>query len=76
MIEDTEDRQDADPAPVAVWLTRAEVGERLRVPVPTLAQWATKGTGPRYARIGKHVRYRLADLLVWEQAQMRGGDAA
>jgi excisionase family DNA binding protein len=52
------------------WLTRREVAERLQLPVGTLADWASKGTGPRYARFGKHTRYRLADVIAWESEQM------
>ena len=59
----------------AVWLTRPEVAERLRVPVKTLAQWAHQGDGPRYARFGKYTRYRLADLMAWEASRMVGGAA-
>lgn len=51
------------------WLTRAEVAERLQLPVGTLADWASKGSGPRYARFGKHVRYRLSDVTAWEDEQ-------
>ncbi|MUL76438.1 helix-turn-helix domain-containing protein [Mycolicibacterium sp. CBMA 226] len=54
----------ADP-----WLTRAEVSERLRIPVKTLATWASKRRGPRYARFGRHCRYRLSDLIAWEADQ-------
>ena len=28
----------------------------------TLAQWACHGKGPRYARLGRHCRYRLSDV--------------
>ena len=52
------------------WLTRDELAERLQVPAKTLAQWASAGTGPRYARFGKHVRYRLTDVIAWERGQM------
>lgn len=54
------------------WLTRVEVAERLRVSDKTLNQWAVKKTGPRYAKFGRHVRYRLADVEAWEEAQIRG----
>lgn len=57
------------------WLTRPEVGERLKVPDKTLAQWASQGKGPRYARFGRHCRYRLSDVIAWEDAQF-AGDAA
>lgn len=57
------------------WLTRAEVAERLQMPRRTLDQWAPMGKGPRYARFGRHVRYRLSDVIEWENQQL-GGDAA
>ena len=37
--------------------------------VKTAAEWASKGTGPRYAKFGKHVRYRLSDIIDWESRQ-------
>jgi hypothetical protein len=30
------------------------------------SEWAFKGAGPRYAQIGRHVRYRLSDVIDWE----------
>jgi excisionase family DNA binding protein len=58
-----------------VWLTRQEVADRARVPVATLAQWAHKGSGPRYALFGRHARYRLSDVIAWEEAQFGDGAA-
>jgi predicted DNA-binding transcriptional regulator AlpA len=49
------------------WLTRRELAERYGVPVKTRAEWASKGTGPRYAKIGRYVRYRLSDVIDWER---------
>jgi predicted DNA-binding transcriptional regulator AlpA len=49
------------------WLSRQELADRYGLPVKTPAQWASKGTGPRYARIGRHVRYRLSDVIAWEE---------
>lgn len=62
-------------APTDVWLTRKDVCQRIKVPVPTLAQWASQGRGPRYALFGRHARYRLSDLIAWENAQFGGADA-
>jgi excisionase family DNA binding protein len=56
--------------PDTTWLTRNQFAERIGVPVKTTAEWASKGTGPRYARFGKHVRYRLADVTSWEEEQL------
>lgn len=52
------------------WLSRRELADRFGLPVKTLAQWASKGTGPRFARLGRHVRYRVSDVLAWEATQM------
>ena len=46
-------------------LSTDEVARLLVVPVTTLYTWRYKGTGPRAYRVGKHLRYRLADVLTW-----------
>jgi predicted DNA-binding transcriptional regulator AlpA len=51
------------------WISRRELAERYGLPVKTPAEWASKGTGPRYARFGRHVRYRLSDVIDWERKQ-------
>jgi predicted DNA-binding transcriptional regulator AlpA len=51
------------------WLSRQELADRYGVSVKTAAEWAWKGTGPRYAKFGKHVRYRLSDVIDWEGRQ-------
>ena len=51
------------------WLSRQELADRYGVPVKTPAVWASKGTGPRYAKFGRHVRYRLSDVIDWESNQ-------
>ena len=55
--------------PDVVWLTREELAERERVPVKTVAEWASKKTGPRYAKIGRYARYLLSDVEEWEAEQ-------
>jgi hypothetical protein len=52
------------------WLSRQELAARWGVPSKSLAQWACNGTGPPYARFGKHVRYKLSDVTAWEDAQL------
>lgn len=42
--------------------TPVDVAEYLGVPVRTLSQWRHQGKGPRFVRVGKHVRYRWADV--------------
>ncbi len=36
--------------------------EYLGMPADTLVYWRAMGTGPSFAKLGKHVRYRKADL--------------
>ena len=52
------------------WMTRQELADRYGLPVKTPAEWASKGTGPPYARFGRHVRYRLSDVVAWETTQL------
>ena len=46
-------------------LSTNEVARLLVVPVTTLYTWRYKGTGPRAFRVGKHLRYRLSDVMEW-----------
>lgn len=48
-----------------------EVAEYIGVPVRTLAQWAWKGTGPRWSKVGRHRRYRWDDLEKWLDEQSK-----
>jgi hypothetical protein len=48
------------------WLTRPEPADRDGLSTKTLAQGASKGIEPTYATMGRHVRYRLSDLIEWE----------
>jgi hypothetical protein len=51
-----------------IWLSRKELAQRWNIPAQTLAQHACEGRGPRYMRIGRHVRYSLADIEAYEAA--------
>ena len=59
-------------------LTPGDLAEREGVPLKTVYQWNSEGTGPRYLKIGRHVRYRLADVIAWENERYaeQGGSAA
>lgn len=43
-------------------LTTQEAAEILRVKESTLEQWRWQGRGPVFVKVGRLVRYRLADL--------------
>jgi Helix-turn-helix domain len=53
----------------SIWLTRSEVADRFKLPPATLDQWACRGHGPKYALFGRHARYRLSDVIAWENEQ-------
>lgn len=54
-------------------MTTAEVAAYLGVSVQTLYTWRWVGHGPRASRVGKHLRYRRADIESWldKQAERR-----
>ena len=57
--------------------TPEDVAEYLNnIPVKTLAQWRSKGTGPQYRKIGRHVRYDWADVHAWLASQRPNGRCA
>lgn len=49
------------------------VADFLGVPEGTMIAWRYRGTGPRYVRVGRHVRYRWGDVDRWVALQIEGG---
>jgi predicted site-specific integrase-resolvase len=54
---------------VTVWLTAAELADRLKVAQSTLWQWNLRGYGPPAVRIGGKLRYRVEAIEAWEVQQ-------
>jgi excisionase family DNA binding protein len=52
----------AEPRPL---MSPEQAAGYLGVPVLTLTAWRSKRIGPRFYRVGRHVRYRLVDLDAW-----------
>ena len=50
-------------------LTTQEVADLLRVPISTLYRWRHVGSGPHGFRVGRHTRYRPADVVDWIEHQ-------
>lgn len=44
------------------WLTTEQAAAYLSVSAGTLANWRSKGNGPRYRAVGRMVRYHRDDL--------------
>lgn len=49
---------------------------RLGVSVETLRGWRKQGRGPRYRKLGRAVRYSIADLEAFVEAEPAGGGRA
>ncbi|MCP4303550.1 MAG: helix-turn-helix domain-containing protein [bacterium] len=53
-----------------------ELGELLSVPKATLYAWRYRGDGPPSMRIGRHLRYRPADVDEWLTSRVQTGDGS
>lgn len=51
-------------------LSPEDLAEREGVPLETVYRWNRLRVGPAYMRIGRHVRYRLADVIAWEESRI------
>lgn len=47
------------------FLSPKELAGLLGVPIGTVYRWNYDGSGPKRHVIGKHVRYRVADIETW-----------
>ncbi|MFV0633075.1 helix-turn-helix transcriptional regulator [Demequina sp.] len=48
-----------------------ELAAYLGVPVSTVYEWRTRGTGPRAYRFGKHLKFAVSDVRIWVEAAAR-----
>ena len=48
-------------------LTQKQLARRWALSERTLERWRCTGEGPTYIKLGGLVRYRLADILAYEQ---------
>ena len=49
-------------------LTERALAVRWKMSVRSLQRWRSSGTGPAWMRIGGCIRYRLEDILSFEQS--------
>ena len=55
--------------PVAPF-TETDLAIRLGVKPATIRQWRVRKFGPPYIKVGRLVRYRVADVAAWEQSHL------
>jgi excisionase family DNA binding protein len=53
-------------------LTTPEAASYLHIQPTTLEQWRWNGRGPRFIKMGRSVRYRIADLDAFTEARVFG----
>lgn len=46
-------------------MSTEDLARYLGIPINTLYQWRHKGEGPRAIRVGRHLRFRRADVDAW-----------
>ncbi|RSN71339.1 DNA-binding protein [Actinomadura sp. WAC 06369] len=51
-------------------LSVADLAEREGVAIDTVYGWNRRGEGPRYMKIGRSCRYRIEDVLKWEETRL------
>lgn len=54
-------------------LTERDASVLLKIPMATLRRWRWAGAGPRFLKLGGHVRYRRGDIEEFIAAGERGG---
>jgi predicted DNA-binding transcriptional regulator AlpA len=58
------------PAAAEPHLSPEDLAVREGVPLETVYGWNKTGDAPRRMRIGRHIRYRLADVIAWEESRV------
>jgi excisionase family DNA binding protein len=54
-------------------MTPQQLAEYLEVPLATVYRWRYHDDGPVGFRVGRHVRYRRADVEAWLEARLNEG---
>lgn len=57
-------------------ITMKQLAAYLDVPLSTLQDWRLRGKGPRAIRVGRHLRFRQADVEDWLDRHADGPHAA
>jgi hypothetical protein len=58
-----------------IMLTESQLAKRWLKSEIALKKERYAGRGPRFMRLGRHIRYSLADVIAYEQAHTIGGQS-
>ncbi len=50
-----------------------KTAEYLGVPAQTLYSWRSRGKGPKGYRVGRHIKFRRAEVDAWLESQADDG---
>jgi excisionase family DNA binding protein len=62
----------ADAPKKRQYMTTKQAAEELGLGTSTLEIWRTKGTGPKWIKVGRAIRYSRGDLEAWVAARRKG----
>lgn len=48
-----------------VWVSVEDLADELQIPKSTIYGWKSRGLGPRWSRVGKHLRARRTEVDFW-----------
>lgn len=74
-MSDDEAERAARAAKGTPFLNPKQAAFYLGLSLRTLQEYRTAGTGPRFRRHSRHIRYHIDDLEAWSQCRAGGGDA-
>lgn len=75
-MDDADDNaRAAQAARGSPFLSPEQAAHYLGLSVRTLQQYRSAGTGPRFRRHSRHIRYHIADLEHWSQTRAGAGNA-
>jgi predicted DNA-binding transcriptional regulator AlpA len=56
------------------FLNEKQLSQQLNVSLSALRKWRVRKRGPRFRKLGRSVRYSVADLAEWLIARPTGGE--
>lgn len=53
-------------------ITDKELAERWNLHLKTIQKWRRRGKGPKFIKLGIAVRYRISDIVKYEEEKLNG----
>jgi len=66
----------ADSVDDPIHLSQSDLARRWNLSPQTLERWRSEGSGPKFLKLHGGVRYRLEDIVAYEQACLRSSTSA